>query len=163
MDTHSAWMDVQTSTKYSFEILIMKKRHLLSLIFFSILLSQSSCIIDCVENGGYIQLELIKDGHNALYGPDAIINRDSIRLSDINGFDEIISYDDSTKTIEMFIFDTKEYILKIGNNSSDTIIGNTVVTSTGRGGCSSYQLAKVTINGQVVCHDGCEEIIEVQL
>lgn len=46
---------------------------------------------------------------------------------------------------------------------TDTIIGKTVVTSTGQCGCSSYQLAKVTINGQVVCQDGCEKIIEVQL
>ncbi|MEP6795301.1 MAG: hypothetical protein ABJB16_13310 [Saprospiraceae bacterium] len=144
----------------------MKNQNVLSLILFSILLLQTSCICDCRENGGFIKLKLLKDGQNALFGPEASINRDSIKfyLSNLNDpYDQFISYNDSTKTMDVFIGDTRTYILKIDNVRTDTIVGNTVVTGTGQCGCSSFQLIKVTMNGQVLCQDGCEEIIEVQL
>ncbi len=77
--------------------------------------------------------------------------------------DEYISYNDITKTMDLFINDTRTYILKIENIKTDTFIGNTIVTSTGECGCSSYQLTKVTMNGQVICEGVCENIIEIQL
>lgn len=155
---------------YNFEPLCVKKQFVLSVILFSILLLQSACICECKENGGYIKLKLLKDGQNALFGPGATINKDSIRfyLTDLGGqydhyYDHYISFDDSTKTMQVFILDQRAYVLKIENFRTDTIIGNSVVTSTGQCGCSSYQLTQVTMNGQVICQDGCEEIIEVQL
>ncbi len=135
------------------------------IIFFTILLLQISCICDCVENGGYIKLKLIKNGHNALFGPDANINRDSIQLfmQNNNGYEEFISFNDSTKTIDLFIGNQLKYVLRIDNIRTDTIIGSTVVSGTGQCGCSSYQFSNVKMNGQIICQDGCDEIIEVQL
>jgi hypothetical protein len=107
----------------------------------------------------------MKDGHNALFGLNASINRDSIRFftQDNPGYDEFISFNDSTKTMDLFVVNQVDYLLKIENIRIDTIIGTTIVTSTGQCGCSSYQFSNVKINGQVICQDGCDEIIEVQL
>jgi len=52
--------------------------------------------------------------------------------------------------------------MEIKNIRTDTIIGTAVVTGFGEC-CESYQLSKVMMNGQIICQDGCNEIIEVQL
>ena len=141
------------------------RKYLVIIILFCVLLIQASCICDCKENGDYIKLKLVKDGHNALFGPDASINRDSIRFFAQNnlGYDEFISYNDSTKTMDLFVVDQLDYILKIDNIRIDTFIGTTIVTSTGQCGCSSYQFLNVKMNGQIICQNGCDEIIELQL
>ena len=142
--------------------------HFLYFVIACTLLLQISCqchLIDCREDGDFIKLKLMKDGHNALFGPDASINRDSIQFfnSISIGNDDFISYNESTETMDLFIEDGWEYILKIENIRTDTIIGATIVTSTDECGCSSYQLTKLTMNDQTVCVDGCDEIIEVLL
>lgn len=107
----------------------------------------------------------MKDGHNALFGPSASLTRDSIRFFMLEniGYDEFISYNDSTKTMDLLLLNKLEYILKIGTTMADTIIGTTVVIDTDECGCSTYKFTKVALNGQNICQDGCEEIIEVQL
>lgn len=142
----------------------MTKNDFYSIVLLAVILLQSSCVCDCRENGDYIKLKLLKDGHNALFGPDASINRDSIRLFvfDIS-VDNYISFNDSSKTLDLFIGDSQEFVLKLGDFRTDTIIGQTVVVSTGACGCSDYKFSKVTFNGQIICQDGCNEIVDIQL
>ena len=132
------------------------------------LLLHISCIncrtVDCQGPTGFIEVRLVKDGHNAVFGPDATVDADSIRFYSPGVFqNEVpIYYNDVSLALDLYIEHGATYILEIKNVRSDTIIGMMEVTGMGEC-CEAYDFTNVTINGQVVCQAGCDEVIEVQL
>ncbi len=142
--------------------------HLIKLIFTCAILLQKSCNncnrVDCYGASGFIRLKWIENGHNALFGPDATINRDSVRFyfPDIIDHDFYITYNDGTQTMDLYLVNGNKYVLEIKNTRTDTILGTMKLIEKGEC-CDSYQFTKVTMNSQVICQDGCDDIIEVQL
>jgi hypothetical protein len=122
-------------------------------------------LVDCEGAAKLIKVRLTDEGQNALFGSQATLHRDSIRFFNLDelGYDEFISYNDSTETMDLFIEDGVEYILKVENIRTDTMNGSFVVTEMGECECETYQLSELKINGQRICMDGCNEIIELQL
>src|SRR5687768_3552917 len=86
--------------------------------------------IECKPNGDYVELRLIRDGKNAVFGPNAFINRDSIKYSNLDpaGHEAYpVRFIDSSQTIKLFIEDIYEYKLELGAIRTDTIEGITSV------------------------------------
>jgi len=84
----------------------------------------------------------MKDGQNALFGSNAFVNRDSVSFSVRDPFleDVIVGFNETTKTINLFVEDGLKYVMEIKNIRTDTIIGTAVVTGFGEC-CESYQLS----------------------
>jgi len=143
--------------------------HYLKIFFFFIVLFQLACIncrlVECQGASEIIKLKWVKDGHNAVFGPEASINRDSVRFYDpeTENNDFYISYNDLTQTMDLIIDSGRKYVLEIKNTRIDTISGTFKLIERGEC-CDTYQLTKVIMNSQVVCEGNCDhEIIEVQL
>lgn len=144
------------------------KKYSLIIILFASLLFHFGCLncrlVECSPNGGFVQLRLMKDGQNALFGPGAIVNIDSVEFYISEGFkyNFPIFYFDSTQSIGMYLDNGARYILELPGIQSDTLIANTIITEMGEC-CPTYKLSSVTRNGQTICLDNCSEIIVVEL
>ena len=84
---------------------MLMNRNIISFILFSGMLLQVACRCDKVDckDGDTIKLRWMKDGHNALFGPDSFLNRDSIRLfnSEFVNESQLINYNDQTETMDL--------------------------------------------------------------
>ena len=129
-------------------------------------LSCNNCrLVDCAGSTGTIQLRLMRNGQNALYGPEAFINRDSLRyfINEPIERDYIIGFPENTQSITLFMEEGLEHILQISNIRTDTLVSTMEVTDMGEC-CHLYEFMNVTINGQVICdHQNCEDIIEIEI
>ena len=141
--------------------------YLLKFVLFCLLLLQISCNCEEVDCGPYslLKLKLLKDGQNAVFDPNPFISMDSISFSIDDHFVEpgIIAFNGITETINIYMDGGQKYVMDIKGIRTDTITGTFIVTGLAECGCNSYQLSKVTMNGQIICVDGCNDIIEVQL
>ena len=121
--------------------------------------------VECKPNGEYVEMRLVRNGKNAVFGPDAFISRDSIKYSNLDpaGTEAYaVRFIDSTQTIKLFIEDIYEYRLELGSIRTDTIVGITSVIDSDKC-CATYELKYVYLNGEVVCFDNCGEVVEVSL
>ncbi len=119
---------------------------------------------DCVRTLDVVKIKWIKDGKNVLFGPDATFDRDSVRLyiSDLQDHDYNISYNEITQTMDLGLLAGPKYILNFKNIRTDTfVVTNIVISMTDC--CKQYKLSNATMNGQIICQDGCDDIIEIQL
>ena len=119
--------------------------------------------VECKLNSAYVELRLLRDGKNAIFGPDAFISRDSIKYSNLDPDGSKaypVTFNDSTQTIKLFIEDIYEYKLELGSIRTDTIEGITSIIDYDKC-CATYELKYVYINGEIVCFDDCEEVVEV--
>ena len=145
------------------------RKTILLIILLCALLSFLACdncnLVRCEQNGDYVQLRILREGKNAVFGPDAFIARDSIMYSnlDLPGSEALqIIFHDSTQTIKFFIKDIYKYQLELGTFRTDTIEGITSVVSHGKC-CVDYELKYVYINGEIVCFEDCGEAVEVEI
>lgn len=153
-----------SSTFLSLTMLLSSLRTLVLLL----LLSLSGCcnLADCDEPFGYVKLRLLKDGQNVLFGPDALITRDSLRhytLSGLSEFEEYIDYWDSLELFGIYIDENHPSILQIGTIRTDTFSITTEAGPKGHCGCMGYEVTSVLRNGEVICTGVCEEVIEVEI
>jgi hypothetical protein len=111
-----------------------------------------------------IELSVVKNGQNALFGPDAFIDKDSVIFSneDLLFQPEFVNFNEHTQTLNLYIENGQTYLLEIKNIRTDTIIGHMIATGM-NDCCEGYEFTDVMINGQVVCQHGCNEVIELQL
>ncbi|MEP6795300.1 MAG: hypothetical protein ABJB16_13305 [Saprospiraceae bacterium] len=122
--------------------------------------------VDCASPGGTLTFKVTKDGKNALYGTNQIINHDSVSLyvtiTDTSSYDIPIQYDSISETIRLNMDQDVRYILRIDSLRSDTF--EVFALPAGMDDCCKlYQLQSAKKNGQFFCGDGCNEVFEIQL
>jgi hypothetical protein len=132
-----------------------------------LLLTISSCClaIACDESTPSFNLRLIRDGKNAVFGPDAFISVDSIRFSRIidsslieGGFRE---YPDNG-FLQFKIWKEGQYLLEIPGLVADTIIAR--LEENDEGCCINTVVIDVRRNGVIICEENCEEeVIEIEI
>lgn len=149
----------------------MKESQFIKFVFASLILIQFSCSycqrVRCSGYGGDVNIRLVRDGKNAVFGPDAFIDHDSLRLfSPINyrdypDFNYSITFVDSTQSIIVYLTTTLPQILTFPG-SSDTLTSTSIITHMGEC-CATYKLSSVQWNGQEICIDECGNIIEIEI
>ena len=147
----------------------MKETQLLKFIFAGMLLVHLSCKcggrVDCIDNGDYFGIRLVRDGKNAVFGPDAFIDPEGIRLftpfPGYPDFDYPILLIDSTQSISMYLTPGNFQILSFPG-SSDTLTSTTIVTHMSEC-CATYKVATVQWNGQEICTNDCGEVFEIEI
>lgn len=111
-----------------------------------------------------MQLHLLRDGKNAVYGPDSFINKNGIRafVLSSSALEEYVDFIDTFQSVGIFIQDGFPVILEINGVRADTFAITTVVTDTD-GCCTGYQVTSVLRNGVLICEGTCEEIINIEI
>ncbi len=106
----------------------------------------------------------MRDGKNALFGPDAFIPVDSIHLSILEPLRPYPgSYIFEREEILHFIVrEGEKYLLEIPGILADTITAKTE-TDDNRGCCKGINVIDVRINSEVICVDDCEKVIEIEI
>lgn len=136
--------------------------------FISFGLLTNSCnncrLVECAGRTGIIEIRLMRNGQNAVFGPSAFLDRDSIRyfITEPLERDFIIGYPESTQTISLFMDEGNEHILQISNIRTDTFVSYMELTGMGEC-CPMYEFTSVTRNGQIICNLNCQEIIEIEI
>ena len=131
-------------------------------VFFIILVqTQLACDfcsrVQCEGKSGNIELHLMNNGKNALFGPDAFIHKDSVRIADFFTVTRPVSY----STRETFFLNLKEgfrAIVDIGSIRKDTFEITMRLVSIGEC-CKGYDVTSVLINGDVICSEFCEDVV----
>lgn len=132
-----------------------------------LLLTISGCClsVDCDYGSGPIQLRLVRDGKNALYGPDAFLTKDDLKHMKMVGTDlveDYIAFDDSLQTIELYVFLETPSLLQIENFATDTISITSDLHSKEEC-CDEYHITSVLNNGNVICEGLCQGAIDLEI
>ena len=128
-------------------------------------LSCSDCHrIRCEGHNDILQIRLIHNGENAVFGPDAFIERDSIKFYmplglDYPDYNYPIDFIDSTQSLNLSLKAGGIQILAFPG-SMDTLVGNYNVYHNDEC-CPSYGLTAVLLNGESICTEDCNEVIEI--
>lgn len=121
--------------------------------------------IGCEKYQYPVEIRLMRNGKNAVFGPDAFIDRDSIRLFiPENGYPDTefaISFSDSTQSIRLSLEVLSAQFLAFPGNI-DTLVGNYLNTTPSEC-CATNELVSVLWNDEELCKDGCEEVINVEI
>jgi hypothetical protein len=138
-------------------------------ILFFLLIALSSCcgVVDCDSRPNAINILVMQDGHNALFGPEATLSQDSILFRREAPFsDTLFFYTNGVSQTLVLPFEFEgEYLLEFKNIRVDTlsgIIGHRDV----RGKCNDcdhYFWESFSINGHEVCVDDCQEDLILEL
>ena len=120
-------------------------------------------LADCRE-GFDLEFRLVRDGKNALFGPDAFIHHDSIsyRRATSTGDGNFIYFNETNQTVFLFTFLETDYVLDIEGIREDTISITTEILSD-KGCCPAIQLSIIRRNGIVICNQNCTEIVEIEI
>ena len=146
------------------------KTIILNILFLSIASTLNSCspcgLADCDRHADLITIKLLKDGENAVYGPDATISKDSFRYYII--YDSSIEYEgrpiflDIEQALEIYIYADYLTILEINGIRSDTFSITTQITSLTEC-CRSYTTTSTFHNGNIICTGECDGILLVEI
>lgn len=120
--------------------------------------------VDCSGVTGDIEIRLMRNGQNALFGPDAFIHRNSIRyfITDPLERDYLIGFVEGTQSMSLYLIEGREHILEISNIRTDTLVSNMELTGMGEC-CPIYEFTSVTRNGQNICDLNCGEVIDIEI
>ena len=146
----------------------MKISGIVVIVFLFSCIVQYSCnncnTADCDGAGGIVRLQLMRDGKNILYGPDAIITKDQLVVFSLipNLYEGYLSFHDSTQTVSFYIEPHAPAVLEINGIRADTFTLTSEVTSMGEC-CNGYGVTSVSHNGQVICTQTCDEILQVEI
>jgi len=144
--------------------MITKTASFLTFSYVITLLACSCLTVDC----GYdmeVNLRLTRNNQDALFGPDAFLNRDSIRITtddDRYPMETFINYRDNTQMMSAYLHDGPIYFLEINGARIDTIEITTELVSR-KGCCDDYDFTGIILNGETVCSKNCEEGIEIEI
>jgi hypothetical protein len=112
-----------------------------------------------------IEIRLMHNGKNAVFGLDAFIDRDSIRLFVPNNnypdTEFAITFSDSAQSIRLSLDVLPAQFLAFPG-SIDTLVGNYLITNPTEC-CARHNLVSVLWNDKELCKDGCEEVINIEI
>jgi len=135
-----------------------------NLFFILLLIFSTSCYDDVkCTNGDYLFLRYMHNGQNAIFGGQAILERDSISFSTIEGevLSQNLSIVDSTMAIRILLRPSHTlYLLHLGDLHTDTFQVTEWLLPRGRD-CSVFIIQTAQLNGEVLCDVDCGEVIEV--
>lgn len=128
--------------------------------------SCSNCArIRCEGANNQVTIRLMHNGENAVFGPDAFIDRASLRLfvPHLNYPDTEypITYIDSTQSIQLSIAVGQEQILAFPG-SINTLL-NTYYTTQKDECCQKSILVSLMWNDIEICIEGCNELIDIDI
>ena len=129
-----------------------------------LILTINSCCftVACDLTEPSLQLRIMRDGKNALFGLDAFIPVDSVRLFILEPLGPYYgSYISDSEEILHFIVYDGQYLLEIPGILADTFTVNTVKDT--KGCCNSVHVVEVKRNGEVICADDCEMVLEIEI
>ncbi len=133
------------------------------LLLIVITLTGCCLTIECGYNDGNLKFRLMRDGKNALFGPDAFLTQEDLKLiigsSHEDGY---IQFDTSLQAIQVYVFTNPTTILEIENISSDTISITSEKVSN-KGCCDEYRTTGVLLNRVMICEGACEGVIVVEI
>src|SRR5688572_22073782 len=104
----------------------MKISVLYIIAFLFICLFQYSCSycnrVRCEGGGDTINLQLLREGKNILYGPEAIIEKNQLVVFSLvpNLFEGSIGFLDSSQAISIYIYPNAPVVLEINGIRADT-------------------------------------------
>ena len=149
----------------------MKEPHLFRFFLATMLLIHISCSncqrIRCSGDWGEINVRLLRDGKNAVFGPDAFIDHSKLLLfspisyNDYPDLKYTITFVDSTQSILFYVNPSLQQTLTFPGGS-DTLTSTSIITHMGEC-CATYKLSSVQWNGQDICVDECGNIIEIEI
>lgn len=120
--------------------------------------------LDCPPPGAPLEVRYSQNGQNAIFGPNAFINRNSVTFIDIdqNGDPGDFMFIEKDSLIRIYLLSNHSYVLNLGDSRTDTFQQLTYLQPRGR--CCPVTIAlEVQMNGNLVCHENCEEVIGVEL
>ena len=120
--------------------------------------------VRCDSNGGDIQVRLLNNGENAVFGPNAFVHRDSIRyfaLADPQ-YKLSIGFIDEEQVLGLSLNADVDYILEIKGIRSDTFSLTSTVTAMSEC-CKSYEVTSVSRNGEIFCTGICDGILNIEI
>lgn len=145
----------------------MSLSHIVNLLFAGIILSQLACKcdgrVDCERRLHYAEIRLVHDGKNAIFGPNAFIDRDSILIlsPDPRYLNFKVTFIDSTESMIINIFPNFPIIME-SPGRLDTLTCTTIITDRSEC-CVQYSLSSIKWNGEELCSDDCTEIFEIEI
>ncbi len=111
----------------------------------------------CPGNGGIINIRLMHNGANAVFGPQAYIDQDSVELSP----DYLLFFMESSQSLLVSLKPNTPVIMTY-TGEIDTLTCTTNILSP-NDCCNNYSLATVHRNGKLICSGNCEDIIDLEI
>lgn len=145
----------------------MNGSQLAKLLFAGIMLLQLACKcdgrVDCERRLHYGEIRLVRDGKNAVFGPDAFIDRDSILIlsPDPRYLNFKVTFIDSTESMIINIFPNFPIILETPGRL-DTLTCTTIITDRSEC-CVQYSLFSIQWNGEDICSENCADILDIEI
>ncbi len=129
---------------------------ILVFLFTSIFSSCGDCHkVDCPPYGGMVEINIVKDGDDLVFGPSASISLKDIKFN--STLEENISFTSFNDQIEIFLQGEEEYTLDISNQDSFKFSGKLEVINSSEC-CSIYAFTKFTSDGATLCNSHCTSL-----
>lgn len=120
--------------------------------------------VNCGPRGGAVAIRYLHNEQNAFFGDHAILTSDSITFYNLDHHqnDSDFAFVDSIKSIVIYLHTMDMYALHLGKKRVDTF--QMTEDFQPRGRCCPVTIpTKVMRNGEVLCEEFCEDVIEVEL
>ena len=111
-----------------------------------------------------VELRLLQNQVNALYGPGAFLTPGSLRIYEVDSPEDdlTVEFRQQNESIRLSIQEGDPVVLEVNNISVDTF--SVIAVWFGRDDCCSfYRLNNVLRNGVVICSDLCNDPIDVEI
>lgn len=142
---------------------LLKLLPALSILFF--ISCDNICLkVECDGRTEFVEFRLMRNQVNALFGPDAFLNQDSIHtyLAYSPGVTTPVEYKPEDQTISLFIAEGAPVVLEINNTIKDTF--SIITTLIGMDDCCLfYRPDTVFINDSVICSGFCYLPIDIEI
>src|SRR4030095_6067198 len=130
--------------------------YIIKIIFLAAIFLHLSCLncrlTECLGNGGFIQLRLVRNGQNALFGSSAFIEKDSVRSFVLTSFEfeSPVEFLDTFQSISLYSEVGFPVILDINSIRTDTFSVTTKEISKSDC-CTDYSITSISRNGMIIC------------
>ena len=139
----------------------------LPLVFILTILSLlwNGCCETCEPDYRIVQLRLMRNGVNAVFGDNAILERDDIRTynQSFHETERRVIYKEDDQAIWITVDQDFPLILEMGIINQDTF-SITLEPMIIEECCTYYRTSSVIMNGEVICTVGeCDEVFEIEI
>lgn len=139
----------------------------LSLAFFTLFFMGCDNLCEdrtCKGRTDFVEFRLMRNDTNALFGPEAFVNWDSIQT--YLAYSPLIStpvqFRDLDQTISLYMEEGAPVVLEINNVIKDTFL--LITTQSGMDDCCLfYRADTILMNDQVICSVSCFSPIDIEL